>query len=390
MEKSRNERTSGRSISKQQTVQQQLRSWIVSGRLKPGDRLPTRVELERRFRASTVTVQRALDNLAADGFVHARGRRGTFVTPRPPSAYRYGLVFPHLNTPLWPWSRFWMALAREADQMRQTDPAGRELVTYCVDDGMGPATHPGADHDRLLDDIRAHRLAGVIFAHPLHVWPPGPAVAAEILRSGMGCVSIGSRSRGVSVPSVGMRADQLIGRAMDYLAEQKCRRIAVITIAASAARRPYVEAIRSAVEERQMQMEPYWLVGVDLNYPATAAPIAHLLMHDQQRVRPDGLFIADDNLVEHAAGGLVTAGVRVPAELAVVGHCNFPWPTPTALPMRRLGYDVREVLAGCMEVMQRQREGKRVAQEMTIAPRFEDEVAVVDVSKNLYSLELGS
>lgn len=391
MGKSRGERSMNGRASKQQAVVQQLRRRIVSGRMKPGERLPTRVELEQRFRASTVTVQRALDSLAADGFVYAEGRRGTFVAERPPNLYRYGLVFPHPDTPERPWSRFWTALAREAAQMRQTDPAGRELVTYCVDDGVRPAAADvAADQQRLLADIRAHRLAGVIFAHPLHVWAQGPDVAAEIQHAGMGCVSIGSRSRGVSVANVGMRTDHLIGRALDYLAERKRRRIAVITIAASAATRAYVESIHAAVKQRGMELQPYWLLGVDLNYPATAASIAQLLMHGDQRVRPDGLFIADDNLVEHTAVGLVEAGVRVPKDLAVVGHCNFPWPTPTVLPMRRLGYDVREVLLACLDVMQRQRAGKRVPDETIIAPRFEDEVVMADAVPDAYELGLSA
>ena len=46
-----------------------LRREILEGMLKPGDRLPTRVLLEKSFSASSVTVQRAMDSLLRDGFI---------------------------------------------------------------------------------------------------------------------------------------------------------------------------------------------------------------------------------------------------------------------------------------------------------------------------------
>ena len=91
--------------------------------------------------------------------------------------------------------------------------------------------------------------------------------------------------------------------------------------------------------------------------PESARNAMHLLMHADQKERPDGLIITDDNLVEAATAGLLDAGVSVPQDLTVVAHCNFPWPTPSHVPARRLGYDVRQILSACLSDIDRQRNG---------------------------------
>src|SRR5690242_16268161 len=81
-------------LTKHRLILNQMRDQILSGHLKPGERLPTRRQIEQQFAAGPVTVQRALDRLARDGFVVAQGRRGTFVAQRPPHLSQYALVFP--------------------------------------------------------------------------------------------------------------------------------------------------------------------------------------------------------------------------------------------------------------------------------------------------------
>src|SRR6185295_6183072 len=99
----------------------------------------------------------------------------------------------------------------------------------------------------------------------------------------------------------------------------------------------------------------------------------HLLMHRNDTKCPDGLVIWDDNLVEHALIGLIAAGVRVPDDVAVVAHCNFPWPPPSVLPVTRLGYSIRQALRTCLDVLDRQRRGETVPPATKIPALFEEE-----------------
>src|SRR5687767_13257632 len=58
---------------------------VHSGRLKPGDPLPTIRDLAARLRVSPTTVAAAYKLLQARGIVSGLGRNGTRITPRPPS-----------------------------------------------------------------------------------------------------------------------------------------------------------------------------------------------------------------------------------------------------------------------------------------------------------------
>lgn len=61
----------------------ELRRLIVAGRWQPGDRLPTQRELAAIVDAgSRGTVQRAVDQLRAEGYVTTRQGSGTRVAPR--------------------------------------------------------------------------------------------------------------------------------------------------------------------------------------------------------------------------------------------------------------------------------------------------------------------
>jgi DNA-binding LacI/PurR family transcriptional regulator len=123
-----------------------------------------------------------------------------------------------------------------------------------------------------------------------------------------------------------------------------------------------------------MTLHPYWIQTVALAEPESARNCVHLLMHPGQTERPDALLITDDNLVEHATAGLVAAGVSVPGDLDVVAHCNFPWPAPSVLPVQRLGFDAREILAACLASIDELRQGQPASRRV-FAARFENEIA---------------
>lgn len=62
-----------------------LRSAVTSGRLKTGDKLPSRTSLARQYGVATATVNRAVEQLVRDGVVVA-WNRGTFVRRVPVDA----------------------------------------------------------------------------------------------------------------------------------------------------------------------------------------------------------------------------------------------------------------------------------------------------------------
>lgn len=57
-----------------------LRDQIVSGELRPGDRIPSEGELSTMFMVSRPTIRQALDVMSLDGMVSRQPGRGTFVS----------------------------------------------------------------------------------------------------------------------------------------------------------------------------------------------------------------------------------------------------------------------------------------------------------------------
>ncbi|MGS2590559.1 winged helix-turn-helix domain-containing protein [Streptomyces hebeiensis] len=62
-----------------EVIAETLREQIHSGRLKPGDALPTQTALMRKFGASSLTVQKAMALLKQDGWAVSRPGKGAFV-----------------------------------------------------------------------------------------------------------------------------------------------------------------------------------------------------------------------------------------------------------------------------------------------------------------------
>ncbi len=343
---------------KQRLILRDLRRDIVSGRLTPGGRLPPRTELEQRFQVSAATLQRALDKMAADGFVYARGPKGTFVTDHPPHLAHHALVYPHRPTDTRNWTRFWTAIANEA--LRVEDGSGLRFPSYYVD------TPDHDDYGRLLRHVHASRLAGLIFAmSPIHLMEtplvvepgiPRVAIVSELVPQQMAVVQLDNQS--------------FIDKSLDYLRSKGCRRIGVVTTPGHVP--SYYTAWMKSAADRELELSPAWMQAVVRNYPEWARNCVHGLLARPESERPDGIVITDDNLVEHAAAGVVTAGVGVPE---LVAHCNFPWPTPSVLPMRRLGYDAADVLSRCIKSIDLQRRGEAAPMIDKVSAVFEEELA---------------
>ena len=66
--------------------------------LRPGDALPSYLELCKKFSVSYVTVKRGMDDLAAEGIIRQQNGRGTFVAKglamMPRDLSLVGVIFP--------------------------------------------------------------------------------------------------------------------------------------------------------------------------------------------------------------------------------------------------------------------------------------------------------
>ena len=351
----------GRPAERQNLITRELREQIVEGVFAPGSRLPTRDEIGQKYGAGPHTVQRALDTLKQDGFTQPSGRNGTYVSKEPPHLTRYAIVFPGVPSETENWVNFWTALSNEAMNVQRSQ--GRKLPLY-----HGVSHDPAVkDYQTLLQDVLAHRVAGIIFAGPTYSLEGTPILNEP----GLPRVCIMSSAGSAIFPAIHHDVDSFFDKAMGYLQQQGCRKIAVLNP-------PGLEwtdeALQKKIAAYGMETRPYWNQTTSLTCAHTARNVTHLLMNAGQSDRPDGLIISDDNLVKYSAAGLLDAGVRVPEEIKVVAHCNFPWPTSRGVQVQRLGFDASEVLRSALAYIDAMRRGEPVTPDTDIPARFEDEL----------------
>lgn len=359
-------RVSPREPLKQNHIVDSLREKIVMGTLRPGNRLPLRSEIERRFGASVATVQAAMNRLIEDGFIRAQGRSGTFVADFPPHLCHYGLAF--LQPPTSPQvrSRFWLALSNTARNLDREKQRKSEIY-------VGVDSHSDTEvNQKLLRDMREQRLAGVIIActgdaEALELSPilDSPATPIVVIDNDP------TKSHGMNLICLDMRS--MIDRALDAFAARGRRRVALLTMTGMTP--GHLEHFHVGLAKRALTTRPYWTQCVGWPEVNWASNAVHAMMHAEQKTRPDALLIFDDNLVEHAAAGLLAAGIRVPDQLDVIAHGNLPWPAPSALPFRNLGFDARSALRLAIENIDLQRAGKAAPKLSLVSAVFEDQAS---------------
>ena len=68
--------------TKYYTLMEELKQAIMSGSIKPGEKLPSENELSDRYHISRHTVRKALSILINEGYIEAEHGRGTFCSQR--------------------------------------------------------------------------------------------------------------------------------------------------------------------------------------------------------------------------------------------------------------------------------------------------------------------
>lgn len=333
---------------RRQEIEDELKRRIRAGIYPAAGRIPSRRELLQEFDVSPVTMQRALDRLTEQGFVVPQGSRGTFVADQLPNVARFALVFAE-EQGKGTWNRFWSTVQREAAAWR--DAAGRTFVPYFI-----AGADPRAEgHRQLCADLASGRLAGVLFSSTPWFLDGSTVFAADVPRTVIGGnqadVARFSGSMIEWAGSIGPSA-----RICERLVREGRRRIGALVHRSFAedGRAGLAEAVRAGLQTR-----PSWWVGLppDPANAMCARGMVRLLLDRPPDQRPDVLFIGDDNFVPHATAGIVDLGIRVPSELCVLAHANYPNPTRSAVPCLRYGIDVRVLLAGALDEMERLRGG---------------------------------
>lgn len=353
----------GEGGKRQRRVVELIRQSILDGTYGPSAKLPNQNELAAQYKVSGFTIHRTLNQLSKEGFILKRLRLGTHVVESPPHLTNIGLLFSTSPSSRQnPYNKFFKALENAAISYQQT--MARNIVRF-----HGIDSHTDTpDHHRLMDCLMTHQLAGLIFA-----FPPFELVGSPILEMpGIPRVAFSSQPISPNIPTVTSNPLSFVNSALDYLMERGRKRIALLLVPGYSS-----GTIRTCLDEalaqRGLEIPAHWRQICNQKTPEGACNAVQLLLHDRPETRPDGLIVFDDNLVEEAQAGLIAAGVRVPDDITVVEHCNFPW-TKSVLATKRLGYDSNQILRTCIDLIDRQRKGETVPSQTFIPTVFENEL----------------
>jgi hypothetical protein len=312
-------------------------------------------------------LQSAIARLKRDGFVHSVNRQGLFVADAPPHLHRYGLVFGgHPSGSAW--SRHDTAMVNEAHRIERQRGGPQFIVYHDVLDA-GPGLE---ELNRLRRDVEAVRLAGLMLTAGTHgLSGHAPFSHRDVLKAFVDAAFDSPLS-----PKVGANREQMYLRALQFLASKGRRRVAIIHMAGTT----YGLNHAALFAEAGVPLHAPWIQYVGRSHPEHARTLVPLLMDYPPAGRPDGLIVADDNLAEHAAAGLVDAGLRAGQDLEVVAHCNWPWPFPNALPCVRIGFDAGDMLLRAVDCIAQQRAGRKPPDMQMVPALFENEWPLPDAA----------
>ena len=346
--------------TKHEYIVDTLRHEILTNVFPPQTRLPTQSELAQRFQVGSGTITTVLRQLSREGFVTTKPKVSTIVLEKLPHLNNIAIVIPRAHLPDAHWSKFYAALATVATSL-QTE-LGRPIRVLEVGEDL-----PGDSRGDLAEIIRTHQVAGVFFATMPYMFRGTPILDEP----GIPRVAFMQPDSFPEIDTQISGPERLIELALDYLASRGRRRIAVLSNPGFMLL--HNTPIQPLLSAHNMMSPPCWNITVNLDSPESAQNIMRLMMRPGQVDRPDGLIIANDNLIDDAIAGLVAEGIKVPADLEIVAHGNFPWPPLKTLPIKRLGLDVTALLRRTIALIDRKRAGHKIPAKIHIDAVWEDD-----------------
>ncbi len=338
-------------MNKIERVSMEICAGIASGKFPPGGKLPTFDEMERIHNVSYITINACIKKLNNTGFVISRERSGVFVTEKPPLPDRFALLLPK------------KALDQSRFLQTMLKTVGEESVKRKFKFDIFPDFEPhidNADYKRLISDIHRMRIGGIAYV----AMDPLPDESELLHFPGIAVMNV----------STALKLDYkaFADKSCDYLLSKKKRRIAVLFQRKNQMTDKFMEKRGNS----NMDSPDHWFIPIGTDAREGTENIVRFMLDCPKAKRPNGLIITDDNLVDHALKGVFLSRVKVPEDLEIVTHCNWPNPVTSVIPVKRLGFDIRASASIIIDRLLNSR-GKGGCQDpapIPVVPLFEEEL----------------
>ena len=321
-----------------EAVTDQIRKRIAKHVWRPGERIPTKMELIDLFGASDMTVQRALNLACAQGFIVSRGCKGTFVVDRPPHLHRFGLVLPRdAKTSLM------LKTLRQAAS--RTNEWWLTIHEECLHWGTESAS---AEMIQVEREVNESRFAGLIIAAPTF------AVSGSKILTRPGLPRLFISDQCPPELGAGCHFEGARKTALCELARHGRRRVGLVGSInmVDGGEATWLRQIHKDAKDCGLTFHDEWAQAVEKDSPGAIRQAVRLLLSLPAKSRPDGLYIMDDHLVTAACEGVASSSVPM-SQLTVVTHANFPNIQPAAVPVVDVGFDMEKLLEAALQKVSR-------------------------------------
>lgn len=175
---------------------------------------------------------------------------------------------------------------------------------------------------RETEHLLARQVDALILASVQHT----PEFLQEIQARGSACVLVDRKLPGLRANHVGTDDCEIGQIATQHLADQGCRRIAHIRGPEISTADGRMDGYHSTLRRLGLPFS-HDLVATAASADSGAEERGRKAMVQllSLRPRPDGVFVFNDALAVGAMGAILAAGLRIPADIAVVGCGNARW-----------------------------------------------------------------
>lgn len=303
-----------------------VRSGILDGKYKQGQRIPSETELARRFMATRATVGKALRDLEHEGLIVRRRGSGSFVqTPPEHHGLTFGLIVPGLGNgeifePIC--GSIARTMARHGHRLLWGQFSTENMEARC------------ADAERLCQTYIEQKVDGVFFA-PIELaasMREANARIANILeRAGIPVVLLDcdvadhpARSQFDVVGIDNRRVGYVLAR---HFLDLGCRRIAFVHRAGSAqtvdAR---IAGYREAFIDGKLPWKRRWVHQGDPTEPRFIDAVL-------KAGPPEAIICANDDTAARIIGALLGRKIRIPGDIRVAGVDDVKYAGLLAVPL---------------------------------------------------------
>lgn len=329
-------------MPRHRAIYEELLAEIQSGVYKPGERLPSEAILCERFQASRITVAKAFQSLQRENLVTRRPGSGTYIEkPAPSSSYRFGVLIADFGS---------TDIFEPICQGIMRSPTARShSLTW--GSSTGTAINTVEAVEQLCQQYISERVSGVFFAPAEYSdtrEESNRRIACMLERAGIPVVLLDrdfehypNRSNFDLVGIDNHRAGYLLTRHLLQAGAKRIvfamRRNSASTVEARAA------GYRDALNSLQEDACPIFS-DADFNDPDEVKA-----MLDKQS--PDGIVCANDVTAARLMRTLVSLGIRVPADIRMVGIDDVSYAKYLPTPLTTLRQDCAEIGAAAMSTM---------------------------------------